>query len=381
MKGDSYRNTEVGSTFENYVPKVSVIVPVYNVAEFLVTCVRSITAQTLEEIEIILVDDGSTDGSAELCDSLSLTDKRIRVIHKANEGLGLARNSGLEVAMGKYVTFVDSDDYIAPNTLDFAYSLAIDHMADEVRYCFCRVPNDRDLNVVPLNQKSAHLTEASSSEEKLNPLLRNIAPLLVPVSRCAFSTGSVCTAIYRRSVIEDNKLRFLSERQYVSEDYIFNIEFAYKCEKIIFTDAALYFYRMNVNSLTKRCDENKVIKSISFADKLGGLLDSFGYPNARIYAMGYVVGILRTYYRTLFYSDKPLELQKCLFRKVHETEYLQTIRKQYPLKKLPILQRIIYVLGFNNKFYSCRTLFFIRDKNLSWIMPKILFRSDSDRHK
>lgn len=377
MKFEDYNNIKLRDTIYGCEPKVSVIVPVYNGAEFLATCVESIMMQTLEEIEIILVDDGSTDGSSGLCDALANADQRIRVIHKDNEGLGFARNSGLEVARGKYVTFVDSDDYIAPNTLEVAYSLAREYNSDEVRYCFSRVPHNSGPAKPHLHRMVGNITEACSVEDKLNPLLRNVAPLLVHINLCAFSTGSVCTAIYKRSVIDDNRLKFLSEREFVSEDYIFNLEFAYKCDKIIFTEARLYFYRTNANSLTKRCDANKVVKSIAFANKLGELLDSYGYLNAKIYAMGYVIGILRTYYRAIFYSDKPIELQKNLFMRVHEIDYIKLIKRLYPVKKLPIFQRIVYEAAFRNKFYSCRTLFFIRDMNFSWIISRILFRSDS----
>lgn len=92
-------------------PKVSIIVPCYNVEKYLDQCMNNLVNQSLQEIEIILVDDGSPDRVPEMCDEWAMKDNRIKVIHKKNEGLGYARNSGLEIAMGEYVTFVDSDDY------------------------------------------------------------------------------------------------------------------------------------------------------------------------------------------------------------------------------------------------------------------------------
>ena len=91
-------------------PKVSVIVPVYNTEKYLQQCITSITSQTIREIEIIIVDDGSREECAVLCDSLAKTDDRIKVIHKENAGPGFARNTGIEAAMGEYIGFVDSDD-------------------------------------------------------------------------------------------------------------------------------------------------------------------------------------------------------------------------------------------------------------------------------
>ena len=93
-------------------PKISVIVPVYNAVQYLETCISSIIGQTYSKLEIILVDDGSTDGSSEMCDKIAETDPRIIVIHQINGGPSKARNAGIDAASGNYVLFVDSDDYI-----------------------------------------------------------------------------------------------------------------------------------------------------------------------------------------------------------------------------------------------------------------------------
>ena len=115
-------------------PKVSIIVPVYNVELYLDRCIQSLVNQTLKDIEIILVDDGSPDNCPCLCDGYARNDSRIRVIHKQNEGLGYARNSGLEVATGDYVTFCDSDDCVSVNTYEYCYGIAIKENLDIVRF-------------------------------------------------------------------------------------------------------------------------------------------------------------------------------------------------------------------------------------------------------
>lgn len=92
---------------------ISIIIPVYNTRKYLQKCVESVLKQSYVNLQIILVDDGSTDGSDALCDAYKKMDKRIKVIHKENEGLGLTRNKGLEFVTGEYVTFLDSDDWIA----------------------------------------------------------------------------------------------------------------------------------------------------------------------------------------------------------------------------------------------------------------------------
>ena len=94
---------------------VSIVVPVYNVASYLDKCVKSIVQQSYKELEVILVDDGSTDHSSEICDCWAMKDERIHVIHKSNGGLSDARNVGFAITSGKYISFVDSDDYVHPD--------------------------------------------------------------------------------------------------------------------------------------------------------------------------------------------------------------------------------------------------------------------------
>ena len=105
-------------------PLVSIVVPIYNVEKYLDRCIKSLTQQTLKDIEIILVDDESPDKCPQLCDEYASLDSRIKVIHKKNGGLGLARNSGMQVATGEYITFVDSDDFVALETYEKLYTIA-----------------------------------------------------------------------------------------------------------------------------------------------------------------------------------------------------------------------------------------------------------------
>lgn len=119
-------------SFDREEIQVSIVVPVYNVKDELQTCVNSLISQTIDSIEIILVDDGSTDGSAELCDSFGRTDPRISVIHKENGGLSSARNAGIELARGAYIMFVDSDDYVDVDSCEVLCCLGEQFSADVV---------------------------------------------------------------------------------------------------------------------------------------------------------------------------------------------------------------------------------------------------------
>ena len=122
--------------------KISVIVPIYNVEKYLKKCLDSIIYQSLKDIEIIMVDDGSTDSCSQICDYYSSLDERIKVVHKENQGLGLARNTGLDIAKGKYVTFIDSDDYISIDYLKKVYNVAEENKADVVYSGFANLNND-----------------------------------------------------------------------------------------------------------------------------------------------------------------------------------------------------------------------------------------------
>lgn len=126
---------------ENGSKLISVIVPIYNVEAYLERCVRSIQSQTYAKLEIILVDDGSPDGCGELCDRFAKEDNRIRVIHKENGGLSDARNAGLDIAVGEYVVFVDSDDYIAPYFVETLYKVLTETDSD-VAMCSYTVVED-----------------------------------------------------------------------------------------------------------------------------------------------------------------------------------------------------------------------------------------------
>lgn len=124
-------------------PKVSIIVPVYNVRMYLEQCLDSIINQTLQEIEIIVIDDGSTDGSGQICDGYAQKDTRIIVIHKQNQGLSAARNDGLNIARAEYVMFVDSDDWVEPDFCNIPYQVAIERGSDLV--VFQRVWHRNDI--------------------------------------------------------------------------------------------------------------------------------------------------------------------------------------------------------------------------------------------
>lgn len=131
----------------NNMPKISVIVPVYNVEKYLDRCMQNLLNQTLQDIEIILVDDESPDNAPKMCDNYAQSDSRVHVIHKKNQGLGLARNSGLAIAKGEFVAFVDSDDYIDLNTFEWLYNQSLKNSFDAIFYRFKQFSDVKDVKI------------------------------------------------------------------------------------------------------------------------------------------------------------------------------------------------------------------------------------------
>lgn len=219
-------------------PYFSIILPIYNVAPYLERCVQSVLEQSFRDYELILVDDGSTDESSEICDRLGAQHSCIRVIHKENGGLSSARNAGLEIAQGEYIWWVDSDDWIAENALTILYEASATEKPDMVKYNFARVRKDEQ----PFYSNAR---PGFYMEEETEVLLDSA--LLMP-SRFGLSAWSHS---YRRDFLEKNKLTFTSERMIGSEDYLFNLQALAVVQSIRVIADQLYFYELRGGSLSQ----------------------------------------------------------------------------------------------------------------------------------
>lgn len=224
-------------------PFFSVILPVYNVQAYLKRCVRSILNQEFTDYEIILVDDGSTDGSGELCDTLAAEHTCIRVIHQENGGLAAARNTGMDGAQGQYIWFVDSDDWVETNALQRLYEAASEQKPDIVKFNYIRVEKERASVISNVS--------AGMYQSKRLDALRDAA--FYAAGRYVLSA---CTHIYRRDFLSQNGFRFVSERIVASEDYLFNLETLAVANSICVIADTLYYYEQRMGSLTQRYKEN-----------------------------------------------------------------------------------------------------------------------------
>ena len=179
-------------------PKISIIVPIYNVEAYLDRCMQSLIMQTLREIEIIMVDDESPDNCPTICDNYAKQDSRIKVIHKKNGGLGFARNSGLEIATGKYIAFLDSDDFVDISMYETLYNTATQYNLDTV---FCGFNQYSSYNIKSKQEVSTFtIYEGKYIKEKvlLNIILlskKKIEPYL-----CRFGMPYIQTNLYKKII-------------------------------------------------------------------------------------------------------------------------------------------------------------------------------------
>lgn len=219
---------------------ISVIVPVYNVIMYLDECVASIVAQTYEEWECILVNDGSTDGSGTICDKWALKDKRIRVIHQENRGVSEARNRGIEEAKGKFIVFVDSDDTIGE---DHLYSLVKAPMVDIVVSGIRQeTPDGLTINFKPSENKTFKLSpEYVESFVDLNDKFLFYGP---------------CAKLYKASIVKSHNIKFPLNCHY-GEDLLFNLHYLNFVKSISQVDNISYYYRRRIDTLSTKARPNQ----------------------------------------------------------------------------------------------------------------------------
>lgn len=219
---------------------ISVIVPVYNAEKYIRECIESIIRQTYENLEIILVDDGTPDNSGGICDEYSIKDKRIKVIHKENGGVSSARNSGLENSTGEYIAFIDGDDYIEKSYFEKMIEKIKKENADCVGCGYNRI-YDNKIEAVVSNQPY-------SLKEK--DYLENVLYVQSGLGFCHMK-------LWKKSCI--NSIRF-NEKLKVAEDALFNIQASKNVKNFYMINEALYNYRFNETSLVRNYDKNYMNK-------------------------------------------------------------------------------------------------------------------------
>lgn len=263
--------------------KISVIIPVYNVAQYIRPCVEVVLRQTYRNLEIILVDDGSTDNSGQICEEYAATDSRIRVIHKDNGGLSDARNVGTEIATGDYLIYLDSDDRWA--TDDFVERLvdrAVSTRADMILFAQGRFVDDESLPIPSVGKYC--LADFEGSIEKVIERL---------IRKQQFPT-SAWSKMVRTYIIQDNHIEFT--RGLLGEDMDWNNKLLPHVRSIAFCNEACYFYRERSNSITTTFRLKNAEDFAWTLETWKAYWENSQNPNRRIY-----LGYLAYLYVTLVY--------------------------------------------------------------------------------
>ena len=217
---------------------ISIIVPVYNVSEYLCECIESILVQTYRNLEIILVDDGSTDSCPKMCDDYALKDSRIKVIHQSNRGLSAARNEGYGVSNGQYIAFVDSDDIISDNYIETLHTLITTYNAQIAVCAYTRTVHELKAKIdaqdyVLTSQKM--LKEWHGKRKNMETVVWN--------------------KLYYRQIFENFKNCKIFPEGKTHEDICTSHLFVDYADMIAITTQKLYYYRMRENSISRACSK------------------------------------------------------------------------------------------------------------------------------
>jgi len=277
---------------------VSVIVPVYNVEKYLHRCIDSILKQTYNELEIILVDDGSTDSSGTICDQYKEIDERIIVVHQKNGGLSCARNTGISIASGEYIGFVDSDDWVHKSMIESLVCSAIKCRADLAICKMASVINEKIQFTDTTNEEIA-----MSKDEALTYHVLQDDKVKISVASCC--------KLYKRELIKS--YMFPLGKQY--EDTLHALQILMDSKNVVFIDSELYYYvRDRVGSITQMANIEKM-----FADRFPqieariNLLIEVGRNDLAKVEKFYYMCILVSYYMDLYKIRKKVDEKYLLY--------------------------------------------------------------------
>lgn len=337
---------------------VSVVVPVYNVEQYLDRCVKSIVSQTYSNLEILLIDDGSPDNCPHKCDEWANRDSRIRVVHKINAGLGMARNTGIDHSNGEYICFIDSDDYIAPHTIEKAFHLAKANNADVVSYGYCTV--DKDGKIVrefkPSTDKNVY-----SGEDVLEYILPN---MLAPNCSAKNATNlwmSMCGGLYSSACIENANWRMVSERQIISEDTYSLLKLYGSVDRVVVYSECCYFYCENESSLTHVFKKDRFSRIKIFYDECVNAAIELAYSEKIMNYLAYpYLSNTIAALKMIVQSDLSSNEKREEFSKIVNDAHLQKVLKKYDMSEDSFNRKLLFRLLKNKMVGVCYELIKIK---------------------
>ncbi len=316
-------------------PKVSVVVPIYNTEQYLEKCVKSIVGGTLQDVEIILVNDGSKGNAKQMCENFANNDNRIKVLNKKNEGLRAAVFDGIKMAQGEYIGFVDSDDYVEPGMFEVLYQKAQQHRADIVQCGFHEVFDQRE-KIIRRSFFSDNeiVYENDIESEILQPYFEDCATLS-PLENCRWN--KLFESKMLKSAIEN-----LPKEITMGEDLTLILSALPLCKKVIVLKQEVnYCYRFVENSMSKNFNEKLIVETLKMLDEIKRIASEQKRQgkSLEIERNRHIAMLIHFCIESKYSQKQKLETIKRLKKMLSEKQYLWEFSK-----KQPLMGKISYVL-------------------------------------
>lgn len=320
--------------------KLSIIVPVYNVEDYLERCIISLLKQDMNEneYEIILVDDGSTDSSGEICDRWASNHSCIRVIHTKNSGVANARNVGIEASKGQYLAYVDSDDYVKIGAFKKVLSFLDETEADVCYFGnFDVLPGGEQKQLAEIPKKLEYLGQET------NEFMKNIIAPNPESASFTFAGMGPWSGVTRKKLVDIHSIRFSPDKKLMNEDLIYNLDVCHFSKKIVIIPERLYYYcHNNDNSLTRAYFNNRfeIVKyTYNFLlQKLSEdiLNDADIKQRVERLLLSNIIFCLKQEY--MYNKDS-----RQTIKKMCNDTTIRDILKNYPIYRMPINQKLLFI--------------------------------------
>ncbi len=339
--------------------KVSIIIPAYNSEKYLKRCINSICNQTYKNIEIIIIDDGSTDDTFNICEEYAKRDDRIKFIHKKNEGVSVARNRGIKSANGKYIMFVDSDDWIENNAVEICIKYMEDYNAQIGQFNYYFSHNDKEI------KRESFITDIILAGEKEKNEIE--CDILFPYFNKKVKYGKIrgCwSKIFLTKFLIDNNIKF-QENLSIQEDTVLFLQAINKVNTIIFFNEYLYHYFQNGESVTKKYDDNKLTKNEATIKVINKLFEKNKNKKLKKAIQLLYWELLLSAILTQIYNEKNISKykdKKNLLKKVLKKQAYKNAMKLNTIKFLNFKQKIIFLLLKLKCYYIVYILTKIKNK-------------------
>lgn len=312
--------------------KICIIIPIYNVEKYLPQCLDSVLEQTYQNLEIILVNDGSTDSCGEICDGYANKDSRIKVIHKENGGLSDARNAGIKIATGEFIAFIDSDDWISPNFCEILLKTALQNKAEIVECGFAKFENESEINLEKSSEKNEKFVY--NTEEAVELLMKENLKQMA------------CNKLFKRDIIKN----IFFEKNRKHEDEFWTYQIFGNANQIVKINKVLYFYRQHSQSIMG------INYNISRLDGLLALEERIDYV-AKNFPDLKNLAIKIFCFASMFHYQKIAKNCKIDFDEKYRREILKNVKKYFPPTSFKIwsIKEIFWINFFKFAPNYCTT--------------------------